>query len=387
MSDIAPDSTLALLERLIAFDTVSARSNLALIDFVAAHLRGQGVEVAVVPSPDGTKASLWATVGPKVDGGVVLSGHSDVVPVEGQDWASDPFRLDARGTRVYGRGVADMKGFIACALAAVPGLLAAGLKRPVHIALTYDEEVGCVGAPSLLAWLGEQQPRPAIAFIGEPTLMSVVNAHKGILLAHTEITGVEAHSSLSHLGVSAIALAGKAIALLDEIEAEFAAGSTDARFEPSRATISINRMGGGTAVNILAGNAWFDWDVRSIPAVDAEAVLARFEDRLAREIIAPAAQAHPGVSAITEVVANAPALAPESGVGAEALAKRLLSTNETRVVAFAAEAGHFQRAGLSTVIVGPGSIEQAHKADEFIEVEQLAECDRFIARLAGEMSR
>ncbi|MDB5685558.1 MAG: argE [Rhizorhabdus sp.] len=377
---------LALLADLIAFDTVSARSNRALIDHVAAYLNGLGIPAQVLPSPDGAKANLWATIGPNVDGGIVLSGHSDVVPVEGQAWSSDPFAMEIRGERAFGRGVADMKGFIACVLAAAPRFRDAGLARPVHIALTYDEEVGCVGAPKLLAWLVAQQPQPAIAFIGEPTSMQVVNAHKGITVARTEIAGVEAHSSLAHLGVSAIGLAGRAIVLLQSIEAELAAQRHDDRFAPARATISVNRIGGGTAVNILAGHAWLEWDVRSIPGVDGRAVLAMFAERLERETIAPVREIHPSVSAATALVADAPALAPEADGAAEVLAKRLLGTNTTLAVAYAAEAGQYQGAGLSTVIVGPGSIEQAHKADEYVDLAQLAACEAFLMRLADELA-
>ncbi|HWJ68688.1 MAG TPA: acetylornithine deacetylase [Sphingobium sp.] len=378
--------TLALLGDLIAFDSVSARSNRPLIDFVATRLSEWGIAAEILPSPDGTKASLWATIGPPVDGGIVLSGHSDVVPVDGQAWSSDPFRLDIRDGRAYGRGTADMKGFIACVLATAAAFRDAPLNRPVHIALTYDEEVGCIGAPLLLDWLGRQRPRPAIAFIGEPTGMGVVNAHKGILVAHSEIIGVEAHSSLAHLGVSAVGLAGRAIALLHAIESELSLTARDERFEPARATISVNRAGGGTAVNILAGHSWFEWDIRSIPSVDARAVLDRFAARLEAEIIGPVRQIHPSVSATTRIIADAPALAPEPDGEAETLAKRLLATNETRVVPFAAEAGQFQQAGLSTVIVGPGSIEQAHKADEFVDLDQLTRCEAFLTQLMATLA-
>lgn len=378
--------TLDLLARLIAFDTVSARSNRALIDHAASLLEDHGIAAQVLPSPDGEKASLWATIGPAVDGGVVLTGHSDVVPVEGQSWASDPFRMEVRDGRAYGRGTADMKGFIACVLAAAPRFRDAGLQRPIHIALTYDEEVGCVGAPRLLDWLAVQSPAPAIALVGEPTGMRVVNAHKGILVARTEIQGVEAHSSLAHLGISAITLAARAIALLETMEAETAAAVRDDRFEPSRATLSVNRMAGGTAVNILAGQAWFEWDIRSIPGVDAAALLRQFEARLEDEIIVPARRAHPGVAARTRVMADAPALAAEADGTAEALATRLLGANQPQAVPYAAEAGHYQRAGLSAAIVGPGSIEQAHKADEFVALDQLAACETFLERLAAALS-
>lgn len=381
MSEPSPEC-MALLADLIGFDSVSSRSNRALIDHAAAYLASFGIEAEVLPSPDGDKASLWATIGPAIDGGLVLSGHSDVVPVEGQSWAGDPFTMDIREDRAFGRGTADMKGFIACALAAAPRFRDARLTRPIHIALTYDEEVGCIGAPKLLDWLARQNPRPAMALIGEPTSMEVVNAHKGAVFARTMITGVEAHSSLSHLGVSAIELAAAAIGLLKRIEMELSETDRDDRFEPPRTTISVNRIGGGTATNILAGQAWFDWDVRSLPSVDPRSVLARFEARLEEEVIAPARALHPSVSATVRVVAEVPPLAPESEGAAEILAKRILGSNATRGVAYVTEAGQYQQAGLSSVVIGPGSIDQAHKADEYIALDQLARCEDFLARLA-----
>ena len=376
-----PAATLALLDRLIAIDTTSSRSNLALIDFAADHLRACGAEVETIPAKHGAKASLFATIGPAADGGVLLAGHSDVVPVEGQSWASDPFRLDARDGRAYGRGTADMKGFLACVLAAAPAFATRRSATPVHVAITFDEEVGCIGAPELIAWLDGRRPMPAIAIVGEPTSMAVVDAHKGIFLATTTITGAEAHSSLSHQGVSAIALAARAMALLSEIERELA-DARDPRFAPERTTISINRIDGGTAVNILAGRCAFTWDVRAVPAVRARDVLARFADRLEADVIAPARARFPAVSADTAVIADAPGLAPEPNGPAMALAVRLTGSNQALAVPYAAEAGQYQAAGLSTVIVGPGSIEQAHKADEWVALEQLARCDRFMADLS-----
>lgn len=377
---------LALLEQLVGFDTISSRSNRALIDYVADYLHGLGIEAQVRPNADGSKASLWATIGPAVDGGIVLAGHSDVVPVEGQPWSNDPFRLHVADGRAYGRGTADMKGFLACVLRAAAHFRDAGLSRPVHIAITFDEEIGCLGAPELIDWIGGMTPRPAIVFVGEPTSMQVVNAHKGIMVCRTEIKGQEAHSSLAHLGVSAVGLAGRAVALLHEIERELALRHTDPRFTPSHTTISVNCIGGGTAVNILAGHAWFEWDTRAIPSMSGDMVRAAFLERLEREIIGPARAQHPGVSAETRVMANTPGLAPEPDGRAEALATRLLGSNRAQAVPYAAEAGQFQHAGYSTVIVGPGSIEQAHKADEFVALDQLALCSRMLERLAEELS-
>ncbi|HEX7855716.1 MAG TPA: acetylornithine deacetylase [Sphingobium sp.] len=380
------DAVLAVLEPLIGFATVSSESNRPLIDHAAALLRDLRADVEVVPSPDGAKASLWATIGPKIDGGVVLAGHSDVVPVAGQDWTSPPFAMEVRGSRAYGRGVADMKGFIACALASAPRLIAMNLKKPIHIALTYDEEVGCIGAPLLLRWLGEQGVKPEIAFIGEPTLMQVVNAHKGITVARTTLHGVEAHSSLAHKGVSAVGLAAQCIVLLIEMEAELAATRTNMDFLPAHTTISANTIQGGTAVNILAGEAVFEWNVRPIPGDDANAIIARFEAEAERRILGPLRDRFPTVALSTEIVANAPALVPEVEGRAESLAKQLARTNSAIAVPYAAEAGQFQNAGLSAVIIGPGSIEQAHKGDEWVELDQLSACAAFIERLGEHLS-
>lgn len=382
------DAILSELAALIAFPTVSSETNRPLIDHAAAVLAGHGAAVEVIPAPDGGgKASLWATIGPAVDGGVVLAGHSDVVPVVGQPWTSEPFDLVRRDDgRVYGRGTADMKGFAACAIACAPILAAMPLKRPVHIALTYDEEIGCLGAPKLLDWVGRQAVKPAIAFIGEPTLMAVVNAHKGISVARTTLRGVEAHSSLSHKGVSAVGLAAKAIVLLMEMEEELAAARRDPAFLPDHTTISANVIAGGTAVNILAGEAHFEWNVRPIPGDDAGAIIARFEAEAERRIVGPLRERFPEIALRTEVLSSAPALKPEADGRAEALAKQLARTNSAVAVPYAAEAGQFQQAGLSAVIIGPGSIEQAHKADEWVKVDQLDQCAAFIVRLGEHLS-
>lgn len=380
------DTILGELAWLVGFPTVSRDSNRPLIDHAATVLAERGAKVEVIPSPDGTKASLWATIGPEVDGGVVLAGHSDVVPVDGQDWSSAPFDLTRRGERVYGRGTADMKGFAACAIACTPLLAAMPLKRPVHIALTYDEEIGCLGAPDLLRWVGQQRVNPDIAFIGEPTLMEVVNAHKGIFVARTTITGVEAHSSLSHKGVSAVGMAARAISLLLDIEAELAATRTNPDFNPPHTTISANVISGGTAVNILAGQAQFDWNVRPIPGDDGRAIIARFEAEAEARILGPLRDRFPTISLSTRLISNTPALKPEREGKAEALAKTLVRSNSAVAVPYAAEAGQFQEAGLSAVIIGPGSIEQAHKPDEWIAVEQLDRCASFIARLGEHLA-
>lgn len=378
--------TLALLGELVGFNTVSSRSNRELIDHVARTLRAHTIETHILPSADGTKANLWASIGPAVDGGVVLSGHSDVVPVDGQAWHSDPFSMMVREGCAFGRGVADMKGFIACAITALARHRHTSLRVPIHLALTYDEEVGCLGTPHLLEWLGRQLIRPRLALIGEPTGMRVVHAHKGILLARTEIQGVESHSSLAHQGVSAVALAARAIVLLQELEAGLSENFRDGRFEPAITTCSPNRMGGGTAINILAGHAWFDWDVRSLPGLSGAEVLERFRERLQAQVLEPIRSRYPQVAARTTTLADIPALAPEREGPAEALATQLLDQGAALAVSFGTEGGQFQHAGYSTVVVGPGSMEQAHKADEFVSLEQLARCERFLDDLAKSLT-
>lgn len=382
----AHPTSLDLLEKLVGFPTVSADSNLDLIAWVEAYLSGLGVESQRIPSPGGDKANLWATIGPRTDGGVVLAGHTDVVPVEGQAWTSDPFSLTVRDGRAFGRGTCDMKGFIACALAAARAFVDMPLTRPVHLAFTYDEEVGCLGAPHLIAWCLAQGFRPQAVIVGEPTSMDVVNAHKGVMVCRTEIAGHEAHSSLTHLGVSAVMMAGRAMGLIAEIEAEEAARRTDPRFDPDRTTMTVNLIDGGSATNILAGRCGFWWDARTLPGVRGSALRERFEARLQSEILAPAKARFPDVAAHTLTRSESPGLMPETDGEAEALATRLLGSNRARVVAYGAEAGQFQEAGWSSVIVGPGSIEQAHKADEYVDLDQLAQCDRFLERLGQSLT-
>ncbi|MEO0982715.1 MAG: acetylornithine deacetylase [Pseudomonadota bacterium] len=378
--------TIDILSRLVAFDTVSSNSNLDLLTYVRDLARRLGGEADIIPGAAPDKGSLWARFGPAGPGGVVLSGHSDVVPVAGQDWDTDPFEVVVRDDRAYGRGTADMKGFVAAALSALHDIDAASLTRPIYLALTYDEEVGCQGAPHLIDWMRRAGVEADAVFVGEPTLMGVVNAHKGICVCRTEITGVEAHSSLSHHGVSAVGLAGRAIALLRDLEMEFRADLRDDRFAPDHATISVNRIEGGEAVNILAGRCAFDWDIRPIPAVETSDVRDAFNERLETDVIEPARRMHAGVAASTTVIADAPGLAPEPDGGAETLAVRLTGRNKATAVPYAAEAGQYQAAGYSAVLVGPGSIDQAHQPNEWIALSELESCEGFVRRLGSALA-
>ena len=376
------DAAVAILERLVAFDTVSATSNLELVGWVADYLDGLGIESVLTRNAEGTKANLYATVGPGGRGGIILSGHTDVVPVAGQAWTSDPFRLDARGERLYGRGTADMKGFIALVLAMVPQALAAPLEIPLHLALSYDEEVGCLGVPALIRSLPEGAARPRLAIIGEPTGMQVANAHKGIHFLRTRLTGHEAHSSMPERGVNAIAAAAEIIVEIGRLAAECrAAAGADSRFDPPYTSFNIGRIAGGAAVNIIARDCAFDWEFRPVPGEDAAALRRRIDDFVAADLLPRMRAGHPDAAVETETMALVPPLVPDPGSPAETLARDLTGANEATTIAFATEAGLFQAAGIPAVICGPGSIEVAHQPDEFITRDQLAAGGAFLDRL------
>jgi acetylornithine deacetylase len=373
---------LPLLERLVAFDTTSHLSNLALIEWVERYLDGFGVAARRIASADGAKANLLATLGPAAEGGVVLSGHTDVVPVAGQAWTSDPFRLVERDGRLYGRGSADMKGFIALALAAVPEILAASPPKPIHLAFSYDEEIGCFGAPAMIEVIARELPRPALVIVGEPTSLEVVSAHKGIAVWRVSVTGRESHSAQTHLGVSAVMAAarlmGELAAIAERLERDADPAST---FEPKGATLTIGTVAGGTAGNILARHCTFQFDLRGPPGFDAKAALASFFDLAARTDAAIKARAPEGGVAI-EQLADVPPLSAEPESAAEAFVRRLAGDNgPARVVSFASEAGQFQGAGLPAVLCGPGSIDQAHQPDEYVERAQMERGAAFMGRL------
>jgi acetylornithine deacetylase len=380
-------AAVAILERLVAFDTISAKSNLALVGWVADYLDGYGIKSVLTGNADGTKANLFATIGPSERGGIILSGHTDVVPVEGQAWHSDPFRLETQqadqgSDRLYGRGTADMKGFIALALAMVPQALAQPLEIPLHLAFSYDEEVGCLGVPSLIRGLPQGAARPRLAIIGEPTEMQVANAHKGIHFLRTRVTGREAHSSTPEHGVNAIVAAAEIIAEIDRLAGECrAAAKPDGAFDPPYTTFNIGRISGGAAVNIIARDCAFDWEFRPIPGEDGAALRRRIDNFVTGDLLPRMRAGYPSADVATETSALVPPLVPDPASPAEALARRLTGANTTTTIAFATEAGLFQAAGIPAVICGPGSIGVAHQPDEFITREQLAAGAAFLDRL------
>jgi acetylornithine deacetylase len=374
-------SPLELLERLVAFDTTSHKSNLALIRFVEDYLAQFRIASRLVPSDDGQKASLYATIGPPGVPGVALSAHTDVVPVDGQTWGTDPFRLTDIGDRVVGRGTADMKGFVACMLAAVPLFQARDLATPVHLVLSYDEEIGCVGVRPLIAELGRTLVKPRMVIVGEPTSMTVVDAHKGPVRWHVEIKGRATHSSMAPLGVNAITAAGRLLAELDRLE-RWLTTQRDERFDPPYATLQVTRIEGGTAANIVPVSAWLGFEIRALPSTD----VARVERELrtvAETVLLPAMRAVAPEADITIRRTNhvAPFNADRFGELA-ALVLRLAGQNETYAVSYATEAGLFQEAGSAAIICGPGDIAQAHTADEWIAKAELDRCMGFLDRLA-----
>ena len=379
--DVSAD-VVEMIARLVGFATVSRDSNLELIEYVSDYLAEHGVESHLVHNADSSKANLYATIGPMVEGGVVLSGHTDVVPVDGQPWDSDPFTLTEKSGRLYGRGAADMKSFYAIALALVPEMLDRGLARPIHLALSYDEEIGCLGAPHMIARIAAELPAPQAVVVGEPTDMRVVTAHKGITGLDTVVTGYEVHSSQTHRGVSAVMTAARLIGFLDDMARENAAGpASQTPFEPPYSTIHVGTVRGGTATNIISRECRFSWDMRCIPEDDAQRFLERFEGYCRDEMLPGMQAIAPEANIVTTVASAAPALGPEPNGAAEALVRRLTGDNSSAAVAYAAEAGQFQQAGFSTVLCGPGSIDQAHQPNEYIEKSQVQACIEFMRRL------
>ncbi|MEJ0041630.1 MAG: acetylornithine deacetylase [Rhizomicrobium sp.] len=375
-----PLDSVALTRHLIGFDTTSRGSNLALIDFVQELLEAAGARCRRTFDAAGTKANLFASFGPEAPGGYVLSGHTDVVPVDGQEWSSDPFKAEIRDDRLYGRGACDMKGFIAVALSLLPQIARARLSRPIHFALSYDEEVGCAGVSGLLDDLKTAGIRPALAIVGEPTLMRVVGAHKSGALLHTHCRGREGHSSAPEKGANAVMMAGEFVTLLDEVWNGLRADA-DPRFDPPHTTVQANMIQGGSAVNILARDALVTWEYRALPDRDASKVVDTVRAR-ADATILPKYRARAAEAQLETVVhASYPGLVMDEASPAVALARELTGANSVDAVAYGTEAGHFQRAGIPAVICGPGSIDQAHKADEFVALSELTKCEDFLRKV------
>lgn len=384
MTDLS--SQIEWLARLVAHDTTSSKSNLGLIDDVEPALRAHGAETFRVWNADRTKANLYAVLGPKVEGGVILSGHTDVVPVDGQDWSTDPWTLTEKDGKLYGRGTCDMKSFSAIALSLLPEMAAANLRRPVIFALSYDEEIGLLGAPHMIAEIREKLPAPSAVIVGEPSMMKVIDGHKGIATFKTTVTGFTTHSSQTDRGVSAVEASARLIAKLSDMRAARAASADpQSPFTPPYTTMTVNVVHGGTQANIMAGECSFVWDCRAIPGDSAAGVVDEFA-AFSREVEADMRRKAPGCRIVTERATDAPPLAPSPDNPAADLAKSITGRNATEVVSYCAEAGQFQEAGFSTVICGPGSIDQAHQPDEFVSIDQLREGTTFMRKLIARLS-
>ena len=373
-----------MLAELVRFDTTSRDGNIPLIAFVESYLDSWGIPHFRVDYEAGKKTNLFATIGPDIAGGIVLSGHTDVVPVDGQKWASNPFELSERDGRLYGRGTCDMKGFIAVALALVPQFKAANLKTPIHLALSCDEEVGCKGVRPLVAHIRDHMKKSKAVIVGEPTSMQVVNAHKSAVTFSTEVMGHEAHSSLTDQGVNAIMVAGELLGEISRIREDLTArGDPSHRFNPPYSTIHVGVIEGGTAKNIIPRRCSFQWETRLLPLADPTEVPARFEKFASS--LEPAMKKIAGDTGINNQQTNiVPGLAPEDNSPAEHLALHLAGANGTHAVSYCTEAGLFQQIGIPAIICGPGSIEQAHKPDEYIEISELRKCEHFMKKLIAQ---
>ncbi len=377
-----PTTSEDILAALVAFDTTSRESNIPLIAWIETLLDVHGVKHLRVDYEEDKKTNLFATIGPDVEGGVVLSGHTDVVPVDGQAWSTDPFRLAERDGLLYGRGAADMKGFVAVCLAMVPAFKAMQLKVPIHFAFSCDEEVGCRGVVPLVEHMRDHLKRPSAVIVGEPTSMQVVNAHKSAVRYGTEVTGHESHSALTDRGVNAIMVAGEILSEINRIREDLiTAGDPSGRFDPPYSTVHVGLISGGTANNIVPRTCSFAWETRLLPDADREMVPRRIA-ALARKLEPAMKAIAPNTGIATIKGTDVPGLAPEQDLPAEVLALHCAHANSTHTVSYCTEAGHFQTIGIPTVVCGPGSIEQAHKPDEFIAVEQLRKCEAFMVRLA-----
>lgn len=370
------------LKRLISFDTTSRDSNLALIEFVREELNTLGVESRLTFNDERTKANLWATIGPSDKGGVVLSGHTDVVPVDGQAWSSDAFEMEERAGQLFGRGTADMKGFIACVFAHAGRMVNANLKTPLHFAFSYDEEVGCVGVKGLINDMAANLPKPIAVIVGEPTSMQIIGGNKGSTGFDTTIVGVDGHSSAPALGANAIFAAAKIINYLEKMQARLKEnGDPNNGFSPYYTTIDCGLISGGTANNIIPAECKIGWGLRNVPGDDPDALAQEVFDFIEQEI-------EPALKAISPAAGVAhkkrhfvPCLVPDENSAAENLLRHLTGLNQSGRVAYGTEAGHFQTAGVPGVVFGPGSIKQAHLPDEFIDVSQMKACHDFMIEL------
>lgn len=382
------ETTKQILSDLIAFPTVSVDSNLDMIVYLAARLKDCGAKVEIFHDATGKKANLFATLGPAVDGGIVLSGHTDVVPVTDQDWSSDPFVMEERDGRLYGRGTCDMKGFIAATVAMAPHFAQRVTDTPVHFAFTYDEETGCIGASHLVEALKERNINPRLAIIGEPTSMRIIEGHKGCHEYSTRFQGLEGHGSAPDLGVNAVEYAARYVSRLLELKAKLTTmAPASSRFEPPWTIVNVGAIHGGSVHNVIAPKAQVDWEMRPVQASDATFVKDALKAYCEDELLPAMRKVYPDAQIDTEVVGEVAGLIPEDDNAARKLLMELTGANGADLVPFGTEAGLFQAVGMDVVVCGPGSIEQAHKADEFIALDQLSDCLKLLEKLGDTLAK
>jgi acetylornithine deacetylase len=377
-----------MARRLVGFDTTSRNSNLALIDFVRDYLDGYKIKSELVFDEAGGKANLYATIGPPDQGGIMLSGHTDVVPVDDQDWHSDPFKLVEKDDRLFGRGSCDMKSFIAVVLSLIPDLVGRRLRTPIHLSFSHDEEIGCIGVRRLIGVIADRPNKPRFCIVGEPTGMQIGVGHKGKHTLRCHVHGHEAHSSLTHQGVNAIEAAAELIARLKEMaRRKRDHGPFDPDFEPPYTSIHTGVIHGGTALNIVPRDCEFDFEYRPLPGEDVAALTAELREFAATKLLPEMRAVQPDTDIVIEELSAAPALSTAIDAEVTQLAAALTGANVTTKVAFGTEGGLFQAAGIPTVICGPGSIDQAHKPDEFVALDQIARCEAFLRRLIDRVSQ
>ena len=378
-------SAKAILGHLISFDTTSHKTNLPMAEWIRDYLAGYGVESRMLPAENGIHTNLFATIGAvrgaTSRGGIGLSGHMDVVPTTGQPWDTDPFEMVEKGSRLYGRGTSDMKGFLACMLASVPAFQARPLQQPIHLIFSYDEEVGCTGVIPMIAEFGKTLPKPEIVIVGEPSMMTVVDGHKGGSRFRTEIIGKDAHSSRPDLGVGSIFVAADLIAELRRIEARMQEAYPAPRFAPPYPTITVSFIEGGIAHNIIPPRCAFQWGVRLTPGLDAREAGDMLQAYADRELLPAMRAVHPDCAITTELLGLMPAFLSGEGSPATTLALKLAGQNAIHTVSYGTEASHFHAAGCSAVVCGPGDIAQAHQPNEFIEMAELDNCMAFLLRV------
>ena len=379
--------TTGILDDLIAFPTVSAESNLEMIDYLANRLDECGAKVDVMSDDSGTKANLFATLGPEEPGGIVLSGHSDVVPVTDQNWDSDPFMMTERDGLLFGRGTCDMKGFIAATIATAPLFEQHVQERPVHFAFTYDEETGCIGAGHLARALKERAIKPEIAIIGEPTSMQVIEGHKGCYEYCTRFHGLEGHGSHPEVGVNAVEYAVRYVTKLLELRGKLRdMAPADSLFEPPWTTLNVGALNGGSVPNVIAPKAQVDWEMRPVQSGDAHFVKDAISDYCENVLLPEMLAVYPEAKIETEIIGEVAGLVPQDENEARKIVSELTGANTAGLVPFGTEAGIFQSLGMDVVVCGPGSIEQAHKANEYLLLDQLAQCLTMLEKMAHRLS-